>query len=162
MANLTSCALIPYNNCPVDSRRLVLAASWYDPGLLLNLPSNTKNPSNYFDAIIAGAEAFRPKVNYTIVSLSSSTNAVYISMSDKLIMFNNAAIINPANSTFTILNSTQLRVDCNVNMTNTQIGFRWINFNFISNQSQSYNFYLNMSQLYLQKMNSSFTNGFLL
>jgi hypothetical protein len=154
--------LIPKNNCPVDSKRLILATSWSDPSILLNLPSNTKNLSYHLDTIIAGADAFKPKVNYTTISLDSSTKSVFIKMSDKTITFNNTAIKNPADSTFTVLNSTQLRVDCNVNMTNTKMEFKWINFTFVSNRSESKNFYLNMSQLYLQKMNSSFTNGFLL
>ena len=161
-SNLTSCSLIPYKNCPTDARRLVLATSWLDLAFLTNLPSNANNLSNYLDTIVAGTDAFVSNVNYTFVSLQALSTFVTISMTDKLIYFTNNAIINPADSTFTLLNSAQLRIDCNVNMTNTQMGFRWVNFTFVSNQSELKNFYLNMSQLYLQKMDLLISNGFLL
>ena len=162
-SNLTSCLLILYSNCSANARRLILATSWLDPAFLSNLQaSNVKNLSNYLDTIVAGADAFKPRVNYTMVSLDASYAFVYISTSDKSSYFFINSIIDKSNFTFMVFNTSQLRVDCNVNMTNTILGFRWINFTFVSNQSESKHLYFNMSQLYLQKLNSSISNGFLL
>lgn len=162
--NLTSCALILYSNCPADARRLILATSWYDVGFLPNLSStNMNNLSNYLDTIIAAADAFQPTVNFTTVSVVASSAYVAISSTDKssyYFIYSNS-IIDKSNYTLMLLNSTQLRVDCNVNMTNTQMPFKWFNLTFISNQSESKNFYIDMSKIYRQEMISSISNGFL-